>query len=81
MTVWTSILHKVQSLVLKVEVLLQQHPIIGVISPITGAVLPFVEFLTPYLQFTGLAVGLGVGVLTFIAKWKEIFGQKDKTVK
>jgi hypothetical protein len=46
--------------------------VVGMISTIGGAVLPFIEFVTPYMQFTGMCLGLTIGVLTV----REKIGKK-----
>ena len=55
---------------------LRAHPILGIGSVLGGSLLPFIQSLSPYLQFLGLCIGLLVGALTLLIKWREYNGGK-----
>ena len=55
---------------------LRNHPMIGAGSVAGGSLLPFIQALSPYLQFLGLCIGLLIGGLTLVIKWRELNGRK-----
>ncbi len=60
---------------MKLIIVLIKYPIIGAFSSLGGAILLFIQNILIPLQIIGGIVGIGVGAITFYAKWLEI---KDK---
>lgn len=60
---------------------LAQNPWFGFIATIFGALMPFISSVLPIFQLMAVIVGLGIGLLTFEAKWKERKIRKRKNIK
>lgn len=56
---------------------LSKEPIIGYTTSLGSSVFLFISGIMPALQLLGCIVGIGVGVLTFYAKWLEIKNRKE----
>jgi|TARA_R100001163_G_scaffold64430_2_gene58653 hypothetical protein len=56
---------------LKMEQLLSKYPILGVFSSVGGSMFPLIETLSPVIQFIGMIVGVFIGILTLLIKYKE----------
>lgn len=61
---------------MKLIIILTKYPIIGAFSSFGGTFLLFVQNMLLPLQIVGAIVGIGVGVITFYAKWIEIKDRK-----
>lgn len=62
---------------MKLMYFLSKEPIIGYASSFGSSLVLFISGIMPALQLLGCVVGIGVGVLTFYAKWLEIKNNKN----
>jgi len=53
------------------ESYLQKHPILGIATSFGGCILPMIEVLSPLIQFFGMIIGVLIGILTLLLKYKE----------
>ena len=51
---------------------LKDHPLVGMFSSVSAVLQAFIETATPILQFIGLFIGIIIGLLTVIAKLREL---------
>jgi len=56
----------------KLVIYLKDHPGMGITTSLLGFMQSFIETSTPYLQYTALMLAVAIGVLTFIAKYKDL---------
>ena len=56
---------------MNVSLFLAKHPEVGMLSSFASFLLGFMEKSMPYLQYTGILLGLVIGVLTVYIKFKE----------
>lgn len=52
---------------------LEQHPIKAVVTGAVGVIPSIIEYTTPVLQHVALVFGVGVVILTFIIKAKQLY--------
>lgn len=63
---------------MKVMYFLSKEPIVGYTASLGSSFCLFISGIMPSLQLLGCVVGIGVGVLTFYAKWLEIKNNKNQ---
>lgn len=56
---------------------LSKEPLLGYTASFGSSFFLFISGIMPALQLLGCVVGIGVGVLTFYAKWLEIKNKKQ----
>lgn len=56
----------------KLSIFLREHPGWGMFSSVGGALQALIETSTPILQYLALLIGVGIGLLTLLAKWREL---------
>jgi hypothetical protein len=56
---------------------LGRHPFVGASAALGGTASSFVEQIEPLLRVSGLVVGLAIGVITLMIKFRE-WKQKSK---
>lgn len=56
----------------KLSIFLREHPGWGMLSSVGGALQTLIETSTPLLQYLALIIGLGIGILTLITKYREL---------
>lgn len=49
---------------------------IGIVSSVGTAFIPSIDTMTPILQFLGITLGLIIGVLTVIEKFRKLLRKK-----
>jgi len=56
----------------KLTIFLREHPGWGMFSSVGGALQTLIDTSTPVLQYLALLIGVGIGILTILAKWREL---------
>lgn len=56
----------------KLNIMLREHPGLGMFSSVGGALQTLIDTSTPVLQYLALVIGIGIGILTLLIKIKEL---------
>lgn len=62
----------------KLNLLLREHPGLGMFSSVGGALQTLIDTSTPVLQYLALVIGIGIGILTLFIKIKELRGNTTR---
>lgn len=55
----------------KINHLLSDHPEIGILGSVGSFLLSLINNLTPVLQFIALIIGVAIGIVTLMIKWRD----------
>lgn len=60
----------------KLTLFLREHPGWGIFSSVGGALQTLIDTSTPILQYLALIIGVCIGVITLLTKWRELRRQR-----